>query len=211
MNATVGAVTFIALLVLLQTPPPITTAPPLVPLDAPTLPTPMERFEPVAPPPLPLVDNALLFSPGSLFALFVCVEYERRLTTQLTGFIALGGGPFGQLGFDVGLRLYPVDHVFESFFVDGRFSGFGMTSGLLLLGPMVELGYAWRVRKSFLVSVAGGAAMWLGISRAPPGPSGIFGTSVIDAAVFSLPGFFQPPRGQVGLQPTFRLTLGPAF
>jgi len=205
-----AAVTFIALLVLLQTPPP-TSAPPLVPLDAPTMPPLMVRPEPPPEPVMPLVDNALLFSPGSLFALFVCVEYERRLTTQLTGFVALGGGPFGQLGFDVGFRLYPVDHVFESFFVDARFSGFGMTSGMLLLGPMVELGYAWRVRKSLLVSVGAGAAMWLSAMRAPSSSTGIFSTSVIDAAVFSLPGFFQPPRGQVGLQPTFRLTLGPAF
>ncbi len=203
-------VTLIALLVLLQTPPP-TSPPPLVPLETPPVVSVMSRPDAPVSPVKPPIENAFHFSPGSVFALFASVEYERRLLTQLTMFGAFGGGPFGQLGFDVGLRLYPVERAFESFFVDARFSGFGMTSGLLMLGPMVELGYSWRVRNSFLLSVGGGAAMWLGVVRSPGGRSGIFNATVIDAAVFSLPGFFQPPRGQVGLQPTIRLTIGPGF
>lgn len=204
-----SAVTFIALLVLMQAPPQ-TSAPPLVSLEAPAPVQVMERTPDAPVVVLPLVDNALLFSPGSLFALYVSVEYEHRFTTQLTGFVSVGGGPFGQFGFDLGARLYPVDHAFESFFADARLAGFGMGNGMFMLGPMVELGYAWRIRKSFLVSVGAGAAMWVGLSRSTTG-IGIFGSGVSDAAVFSLPGFFQPPTGQVALQPTFRLTIGPAF
>lgn len=206
--------TFIALLVLMQTPsgaPPLATpsAPPLVRIDSPLD---AQRFaapEPPPPPPPPL-SNALHFSPGSLFALFFSAEYERRLTTQLTAFGAFGGGPLGQFGFDLGLRLYPVERAFESFFADARLSGFFMTNGMFLLGPMVELGYSWRIKGWFLLTVGAGAAMWSTLRPASKGSGFIFGT-IGEATVFGTPGIFQPPDGRVGVQPTIRVTVGPGF
>ncbi len=221
--------TFIALLVLLQTPP-LPSPPPLVPLDAPLdvplklegaptpppappLFSPMERPGEPVPEPLPVLENAVLFSPTSLFGLYVSVEYERRLTSQLTAFAAGGIGALSTAGFDVGTRLYPVDHVFESFFMDVRFSGFAMfapTAKLFLVGPMLELGYAWRIRSRLLLSIGAGAAMWFGVDRAAPTATFILG-GVTSARVFILPGFYQPLDGQVGVQPTIRFTIGPGF
>lgn len=206
--------TFIALLVLMQTPAgpvPLATpsAPPLVridsPLDAP-------RFEPPEPPPPPPppLSNALHFSPGSLFALFFSAEYERRVTTQLTAFGAFGGSPLGQFGFDLGLRVYPVERAFESFFADARLSGFFMLNGMLLLGPMVELGYSWRIKGWFMLTVGAGAAMWSTV-RSAATRSGFITGSIIEATVFAVPGPYQPPDGRVGVQPTIRVTVGPGF
>lgn len=181
----------------------------MVPLDAPPLARPRAAPPPptsVAVPPV-LPNNAILFSPVSLFGLYASVEYERRLTTQVTAFASFGAGAVGQLGFDIGARLYPVDHAFESFFADARLSGFALTQSLFLLGPMVELGYSWRIR-SVLLSVGAGAVMWQSVFRAG---RGILSRPVIDAALFTVPGFFQPPIDQVGLQPTIRLTIGPVF
>ena len=207
--------TFIALLIFMQTPsttPPEErlSAPPLVRIDSPVDPPRYPLLESPVVAPLAPLDNAFHFSPGSLFALFFSVEYERRLTTQLTAFGAFGGSPLGQFGFDLGLRLYPVERAFESFFADARVSGFFMTNGMLLLGPMVEFGYSWRIRGWFLLTVGAGAAMWSTIRPARPSPGFVFG-GIAEATVFVVPGLYQPPEGRIGVQPTLRITVGPGF
>jgi hypothetical protein len=202
-------VTFFALLVLLQTPPP------LVPVEASPAPSPYSPSAPRAEPVADVVDEpvttALHFSPGSTFGLFFGLEVEQRLATQLTVFASAGGGPLGQFAFDAGLRLYPVQRAFESFFADLRVSSFVMTNGMALVGPMVELGYAWCFGGHFLLTVGAGAAMWLTARRAHAGAGFVFGAAITDASFFALPGFSEPPNGRVGVQPTLRITLGPGF
>ena len=207
--------TFIALLVLMQTPPPppqvaSPTQPPLVRIESPRDDPAMERPDTPVVVPLAPLKNAFHFSPGSLFALFFGIEYERRLTTQLTAFGSGGGGPLGQFAFDAGLRLYPVERAFESFFADARLSAFVMTNGMVLLGPMVELGYSWRIRGSFLLTVGLGAAMWSTLRPAAKGSRFIFAT-ITEWPIFFAPGMYQPPDGRIGLQPTVRITVGPGF
>ena len=168
-----------------------------------------ERPSPAAVKP-PLPRNAVLFSPASIGALFVSLEYERQIAQQLTVFVVAGGGAFGQVGGDLGVRLYPVDHAFESWFTDVRLAAFGLfNGGLLMMGPMVELGYSWRIGDRWLLSAGAGAAMWLSVIRSR-GTGLVFGPP-ISANVFALPGFFEPPPSQVGLQPSIRFTIGPTF
>ncbi len=195
-------------MVLLQAPP--TSAPPLVSVDAPLAPPVMSRLAPVEVPLKPLA-NAVHFSPASLFALFVSVEYERLVAGPLTVFGTAGGGPFGQFAFDLGVRLYPVERPFESFFADLRGSAFVMTNGMAMMGPAVTVGYAWRTKNDFLVSLGFGASMWWSLSRLEPPGTIFLATRPIDAFVISLPGFFQPSPGQNAMQPTIRLTFGPGF
>ena len=199
----------LSLMVLSQLSPP-----PLVPLEAsrdrvwaPMVAT-EEMPQPQAVKP-PLPRNAILFSPASTGALFVSLEYERQIALQWTLFAAAGGGAFGQAGGDLGVRLYPVDHAFESWFADARFSAFGLFSGLLMMGPMVELGYSWRIGNRWLLSAGAGAAMWLSVIRSL-GARLPFGATSF-ANVFVLPGLYEPPPGQVGVQPSIRFTIGPTF
>lgn len=196
--------TLLSLLVFSQLSPP-----PLVPLEAArdraTF-TELTERQAVKP---PLPPNAILFSPASLGAAFVSIEYERQVAQQWTVFAGAGGGALGQAGADLGVRLYPVDHAFESWFTDVRLTAFGLFGSLLMMGPMVELGYSWRIGNRWLLSAGAGAAMWLSVIRSP-GAGSVFGPT-ISANVFVLPGLYEPPPGQVGLQPSIRFTLGPSF
>lgn len=198
------------------------------PSEPPLVPTPLV-LEPPPPPPqvhAPLREpetavagqpakGAVLFAPLSVFGLYLSVEVERAITGGLGFFGVVGGGPFGQLGGDLGLRYYVLSTMLEGFFLDVRASTFMLPGApMVLIGGNLGLGYAWRVRGATAISIGVGATVWGTAVRAPSGfgsPAAFIGTGIGDAQVFALPGFFQPPSDTVGIQPTVRFVIGPAF
>lgn len=173
---------------------------------------PTARQKSVKPPPEPLAPATLglFFAPLSLFSLSVWVEADLALVGGLDVFANLGGGPLGQFGFDAGLRYYVNGSSLDGFYFDARASGFALPgSALWMLGPGLQIGHGWRVKR-FTLSIAVGVTTWYGLSRATASNSFIFG-STTDAEVIAFPGIVQPPGGRAGVQPTVRVSLGPWF
>ncbi len=192
------------------------TTPPLV--QAPSQPerapyaSPALRQKPVKPPPEPLgpATVGLFFAPLSLFSLTVWLEADLALIGGLDVFANVGGGPLGQFGFDAGFRYYVSGSSLDGFYFDARASGFSLPgSALWMLGPGLQIGYGWRIKR-FTLSIALGVTTWYGLSRATVGNLFIFGPTT-DAEVIAFPGISQPPDGRAGVQPTVRVSLGPWF
>ncbi|MFT3710773.1 MAG: hypothetical protein QM817_24375 [Archangium sp.] len=209
----------------------LNTTPPLVPLDDPEQPPPPQPAQPVKPPadwispPLPMPASArarrpeviipparfaLWFSPLSLFGLSLWVEPELHLAEGVSIFLNVGGGFLGQLGGDLGVRYAVSGKPFEGFYLDARASVFSLpAAGLVMMGPGLQLGHAWRTPRLAL-SIALGFTTWLGVARA--NPTALFvGNPVVDADVILLAGVSQPHAGQAGVQPALRFTFGPTF
>ena len=168
--------------------------------------------KPVKPPPDPLAPATLglFFAPLSLFSLSVWVEADLALIGGLDVFANLGGGPLGQFGFDAGLRYYVMGSSLDGFYFDARASGFALPgSKLWMLGPGLQIGHGWRVKR-FTLSIALGVTTWFGLSRATTGNTFIFGPTT-DADVIAFPGVSQPQTEKAGVQPTVRVSLGPWF
>lgn len=198
----------------------LATTPPLVPIDdvprAP-LPLPDTLIAPPVPgkpvrtkPPLPDARFALWFAPLSLFGLVVSAEPELHLAAGVSVFFNVGGGPLGQLLGDVGAR-YAIDgKPFEGFYLDARASIFTLPAGgMVLLGPGMQIGHAWRTRYLAL-SVALGFTTWVGVARMQPGAF-FFTGPPSDEQVILLPGVTQPPPGIPAVQPALRFSFGPTF
>lgn len=220
-----GAMLQVVLTALLTTTPPLVQAPEeRVPLVLPPppypgyvapAPPPRTRYLPnrvTRPPPAPLppANLGLFFAPLSLFSLSFWLEADVALIGGLDVFANFGGGPLGQLGFDLGLRYYVQGSSLDGFFVDVRGAGFSLPAGgLWMMGPGLQIGHGWRIKR-FTLSIALGATTWYGLSRANPGTVFTFG-GVTDAEVILFPGVSQPPQGRPGVQPTIRVSLGPWF
>ncbi len=212
---------------LATTPPmvPAPVAPPPMPLPWPVQSPPPEAPPPAGPtsrgvfaaprvrpppPPLPPANFALNFAPLSFFSLTLWLEAEGHVGAGVTLFANAGGGPFGQLGGDAGARYYVGGAPFAGFFLDARGSVFSLPAhALVMVGPGLQLGHAWRFGRLTL-SVAAGFTTWLGLARAPPGTT-FFGATITDADVIVFPGITQPPVDHASVQPTLRVTLGPTF
>lgn len=206
---------------LLSTTPPLVQAPeaqvPLVPAPSyyppvppASRPPPRVRVQLPPPEPLPPAKFGLFFAPLSLFSLSFWAEGDLALVGGLDIFANVGGGPLGQFGFDVGLRYYVQGTPLDGFYFDVRGSAFSLPGrGLWMLGPGVQLGHGWRIKRLTL-SIALGFTTWYGASRAT-GPGLFFGGAVADDEVIVFPGVTQPPQDRAGIQPTVRVSLGPWF
>ncbi len=199
---------------LLSTTPPLVQAPPTQPppFDRSSYLAPTVKPRPVKPPPEPLAPATLglFFAPLSLFSLTFWVEGDLALIGGLDVFANIGGGPLGQFGFDAGLRYYVMGTSLDGFYFDARASGFALPgSALWMVGPGLQIGHGWRIKR-FTLSIALGVTTWYTLSRATAGNIFIFGPTT-DAEVIAFPGISQPPPGRAGVQPTFRVSLGPWF
>lgn len=165
---------------------------------------------PLKPQPPPPARGAVLFAPLSLFGLYFTAEVELAMPAGLAGFVAAGAGLFGQVGFEAGLRYYALGTALEGVYVDVRGAGFflpGQAFGML--GPGVGLGYTWRTR-SIVASIGAGATLWWAVLRTPMS-QGLAGATLLESFAFPVTGFFEPPPGRHGVQPTVRLSFGPWF
>lgn len=185
-------------------------------------PPPLEVAPPVeqpAPPPPPLVSSppgvrgpraAVYFAPLSLFGLYLSVEAEVALPAGLSAFGGVGGGVFGQLGADAGLRYALLGTSLVGPYVDLRASGFFLPGETLsMLGPGVALGHTWETRGT-LISVGVGVTLWW-LVQSTPWSLGLMGNPPDTESVFVFPGLSVPPIDGHAVQPTLRFSVGPAF
>lgn len=190
----------------------LSTTPPLVPGPPPLLPP---GVVPLAarrgpPPPPPPAKLGLTFSALGFLAAGVWLEADVPLAGGFDLFANVGGGPFGQFGFDVGGRLYVSGSSLDGFFVDARFTTFALPAGGLWMGgPGVLIGHSWRIWRLAL-AIAVGTTTFVSFSPAAPGTV-FFGASPVEADVLALPGFTQPFADRPAIHPTLRLAVGPWF
>jgi hypothetical protein len=156
------------------------------------------------------IHGAVLFAPMSLFGLYVTAEFEFALPAGLSSFVALGGGLFGQLGFEGGLRYAVLGTSIDGPFIEARGAGFflpGQSYGML--GPGFGLGYTWRTRY-IAASLGVGVTLWWSVWRTARSRA-IGGMALTESFVLLFPGFFEPPPGRNAVQPTIRFAVGPWF
>jgi hypothetical protein len=178
--------------------------------NEPLQPRPQTRIVKPPPEPLPPARFALFFQPFSLFSLTAWVEGDLHLGSGVSVFLNVGGGPLGQLGGDAGLRYYVMGTPFEGFFLDARAEVFSLPAHrLAMLGPGAVLGYGWRFGH-WALSIGLGFTTWYSVSRADSTTS-LLGTNITDADVTIFPGFTQPASDKPSVQPTVRVSIGPAF
>lgn len=187
-----------------EEPPPETEEP----WVEPPLPTPVPPKK--SKPELKPARFAVWFAPLSLFGLCITAEPELHLTSGISLFLNVGGGPLGQFVGDVGARYAINGTPFQGFYLDLRGSFFALPGrGMVLMGPGMQIGHAWRT-PVLALSVGIGFNTWIGVSRMNAGAEFI-GSAVTDDQVMLLPGVTQPPPGVPTVQPALRFTLGPAF
>lgn len=205
----------------LPPPPPAVEPPTGAPIPPPVVPVP----PPPTPPGMPVVyapdaprkeeklaplRGAVLFAPMSLFGLYFSAELEVALPAGLSVFVAGGGGLFGQLGVEAGLRYAVLGTAVEGAFVDVRGAGFflpGQSYGMA--GPGFGVGYTWRSR-AIVASVGVGVTMWWSVLRSSAS-RGIGGVTLTESFFLPFAGFWEPPTGRNAVQPTVRLSFGPWF
>ncbi|MEW6433735.1 MAG: hypothetical protein AB1730_19685 [Myxococcota bacterium] len=188
-------------------PPPVAPVPPPPPAGmpvvyAPDVPRKEEKLAPLR--------GAVLFAPMSLFGLYFSAELEVALPAGLSVFVAGGGGLFGQLGAEAGLRYAVLGTAVEGAFIDVRGAGFflpGQSYGMA--GPGFGVGYTWRAR-AIVASVGAGVTMWWSVLRGSAS-RGIGGLRMAESFFLPLAGFVEPPAGRNAVQPTVRLSFGPWF
>ena len=203
-------------------PPPVSPPPPPpvepTPLPGPVVPPPATGLMPVVYPPdrpvkteaLAPAKGAVLFAPASLFGLYFSVELEVALPVGLSLFVAAGGGLFGQLGFEGGLRYAVLGTVFEGAFLDVHGQGFFLPGeDFGMAGPGLGVGYSWR-SKGVVASIGVGVNLWWTVWRTASS-RGLAGGPLTPSFVFPLAGFWEPPVGRNAVQPTIRLSFGPWF
>ena len=186
--------------------------PPVVGMPSPQFPGPVV-YAPDAPRKtevLKPIRGAVLFAPMSLFGLYFTGELEIALPAGLSTFVALGGGLFGQLGFEAGLRYSVLGTSIDGAFIDARGAAFllpGREFGMA--GPGFGVGYTWRTR-SIVASLGVGVTLWWSVWRTASSRG--IGASVLTESFF-LPfaGFWEPPAGRNAVQPTIRISMGPWF
>lgn len=199
-------------------PPPPPSLEPLVPPPAPTARVAPPGTVPVVYPPdrprkeeaLAPAKGAVTFAPMSLFGLFFSVELEVALPAGLSLFVGGGGGLFGQVGFEGGLRYAVLGTALEGAFLDVHGQGFflpGQSFGMA--GPGLMVGFNWR-SKAVLSSIGVGVDLWWTVLRTPSS-RGLAGAPLTPSFVFPLAGFWEPPTGRNAVQPTIRLSFGPWF
>lgn len=156
------------------------------------------------------IRGAVLFAPMSLFGLYFTGELEVALPAGLSTFVALGGGLFGQLGFEAGLRYSVLGTSIDGAFVDVRGAGFflpGQSYGMA--GPGFGVGYTWRTR-SIVTSLGVGVTLWWTVWR-NPSSRGLAGAALTESFFLPFAGFWEPPAGRNAVQPTIRISMGPWF
>ncbi len=190
------------------------STPPLVPVPPPPAKKRSSGYQPTAvvpqPPDVP-TKGAVLFSPLSLFGLFLSVEVEYAFLTQLAAYGAIGAGAFAQVAGEAGLRYYPVERALDSVFVElhGQFFTTPI-SGLTLVGPGAMIGFDWKARAgaSMMSSAGVGVNVWFETSS----PSAAFlGSRPSPGGFILFPGIQVPPFGGSAVQLTVRFCLGPVF
>lgn len=187
-------------------------------MEVPTVPPPATTpgapvFYPPTPPgkkvePLKDARGAVLFAPMSLFGLYFTGELEVAIVSGLSTFVALGGGLFGQFGFEGGLRWAVLGKALDGAFIDARVAGFilpGQRFGTM--GPGVGVGYTWRT-KSIVASLGAGVTLWWTVWRTPTS-AGLAGTALVPSFFIPFPGFWEPPPHGNAVQPTIRFSMGP--
>ncbi|MFO0593718.1 MAG: hypothetical protein U0228_00365 [Myxococcaceae bacterium] len=194
-------------------PTPVTPPPLIVPLGEPVRPPRVLRrplVDPLPVPELPPVRFALLFAPFTLFGAALWVEGDLHLGSGFTTFLNVGGGPFGQLAGDAGVRHFVSQLPWQGFYVDFRGSVFSLpASGMVLAGPGVQLGYSWRLGRVAL-NIGIGFTTWFSLARQRAGAR-FLNTTTVDAEVIVFPGFTQPTTEGPAVNPTVRISFGPTF
>jgi hypothetical protein len=149
----------------------------------------------------------ITFTPLSFFSLSLFAEVDVALVGGLDVFASVGGGLFGQFGFEGGLRFYAEGRPMEGFFIEARACGFLLpASDLFLMAPGMQLGHAWRLR-AFAISLGAGFNTWYTLSAG--NLSGIvpFGRPA-PADVIIFPGVQVPVGLGPAVQPTLRVAIG---
>lgn len=189
----------------LYVPPPVVGVPPRVGgpvVYAPDAPRKTEVLKPI--------HGAVLFAPMSLFGLYFSAELELALPAGLSAFVSAGGGLFGQLGFEAGLRYSVTGTAIEGAFIDARGATFflpGQSYGMA--GPGFGVGYTWRTR-SIVASVGVGVTLWWSVLRTTSS-RGLAGSALSESFFLPFAGFWEPPAGRNAVQPTIRVSMGPWF
>lgn len=164
----------------------------------------------VTPPPDVPAKGAVLFSPLSLFGLFLSVEVEYAIFTQVALYAALGAGAFAQVAGEAGVRYSPVERALDNVFVElhGQFFAAPLT-GMTLVGPGAMIGFDWKARQgaSMMSSAGVGVNVWFETSS----PSTFFLGRASASGFIFFPGLQVPPTGQSAVQLTVRFCLGPTF
>jgi hypothetical protein len=190
-------------LVLCTTPPPL-LPPSESPQDAPR----PQLVKKPPPPPPPPAKLALLFAPMSLFALSVYLELDVPIAGGVDFFGIVGGGAFGQLGGDLGLRYFINGTSLEGFYVDARASVFTLPAlGYVLLGPGVLIGHSWRAQR-VNVQVGIGFTSW---TKLASNGTALFGARTTMVDILLLPGIEEPRDDLPAIQPAVRISIGPWF
>lgn len=162
------------------------------------------------PAPMAPAKGAVNLAALSLFGLFLGGDVEFVVTPLLALYAGAGGGLFGQLTAEVGVRVYVQEQALEGLFVEGHGQGFFVpATRMALLGPGVQLGYAWRTNGSMQLAVGVGASLWFSVGSRTGGLRPFTPPSYDSVLVF--PGIETPVPGSFSVQPTVRVTVGPAF
>ncbi len=153
---------------------------------------------------------ALNFTPLTLIAASLWIEGDLHLAKGVSIFANVGGGALRQFGWDAGLRYYASGSHLVGFYVDLRYSGFGLPEfALFMHGPGVQLGYSWKLKG---VALAIGAGLTTFFELSAGRSNAIFlGVPPVEADVFILAGVGRPGREHPSVMPALRFAIGPWF
>lgn len=153
---------------------------------------------------------ALHFTPLTLIAASLWVEADVHLARGVSLFANVGGGILRQLGWDGGLRIYPSGSHLVGFYVDLRYSGFGLPEyALWMHGPGLQLGYSWKL-KGVAIALGAGLTTFFLLNRGDPRAL-FLEQPPVETDFFILAGVGRPGVDRPAVMPTLRVAIGPWF